>query len=296
MKTKKKDIQKKWTILEIIQWATAYLDERKIENPRLNAEVLLGNTTGLDRVGLYVNYDRPLEVHELARFKEFIQRRIKREPLQYIHGYKEFYSANLKVSRDVLIPRNETELLVDEVLKELINFNGDPRILEIGVGSGAVSIAIGKEIKNGKIFASDVMASAMHVAQENVILHGVSDIISLFVADLFSSIKMQNLFDMIVSNPPYVEKSAYTSLQPEIFYEPEIALVGGTDGLEFIKKIIEYAPTYLKACGYLFLEIGHGQIKDVLEMIKKTEQYSNIDVIKDYSGIDRVVKIKKRQL
>ncbi len=198
-----------WTILKLIRWTDERFAKTGLATPRLDAEILLAHALGMDRVGLYTHFDQPLRSDELARFKELIQRRLKREPLAYITGRREFWSLVLKVNRHVLIPRPETELLVSEGLKMLSGVTPTPacRILDMGTGSGAVAIALAKEIPSASVVATDASGEALSVAEENARTHGVRERIEFREGDLFGPLSAGEKFHLIVTNPLYSPSS-----------------------------------------------------------------------------------------
>ena len=292
-------IKSQWTILELLNWATAYFKSHNIEDPRASAEILLSHALQLRRIDLYLQYDQPLGVNELACFKSLIRRRIQREPAAYIVGTKEFWSLDLFVTEDVLIPRPETECLVERALVWLPE-NADTsakRILELGTGSGAISISLANHRPLHFFFASDISAEAVGLAKKNARVHQLDKRICFFCGDWFSPVNRKGgYFDMIISNPPYIATRVIKSLQPEIWkYEPELALNGGTDGLKALRHIISRAYIYLCQQGVLLIEIGYDQKDDIAEIIEACGQYEDVVFFKDYSGHDRLVQMCKRR-
>ena len=286
-----------WTILKLLKWTTAYFKSHNIEQPRAAAEILLAHTLGVGRVDLYVQYDRPLESHELEVFKSFIQKRIKREPVAYIVGKKEFWSMDLKVTPDVLIPRPETETLVEAALTIIPPESGSAplKILDLGTGSGAIVLALASERPAHRFYAVDRSEKALAVALDNARILDLDKAITFLQGHWFDSVReIVNYFDVIVSNPPYISSHEYMALPPEIAeYEPREALDGGTDGLDEIRLIIKEAARYLVPEGQLVFEIGYDQRAEVEKMIEGSGAYNEWSVIKDYSGHDRVVRTRK---
>jgi release factor glutamine methyltransferase len=285
-----------WTILKILHWTTSYFNSHRIEGARASAEILLANSLGLKRIDLYLHYDQPLSQKELAKFKTLIKRRIKREPVAYITGNKEFWSINLDLTQDVLIPRPDTECLVEQALAYIPGKDSNARwkILELGTGSGAIILSMAIQHPQHRYFASDLSEKALRIAKANSKKHHLNDVIHFFVGDWFCPIKnnIRNL-DMIVSNPPYVPSHIIAGLEPEIaIYEPRIALDGGKDGLESLNLIINQAPSFLKPRGYLILEIGYDQQQKVSAIVKNCGQYESVHIVKDYGGHDRVAILK----
>jgi len=287
----------RWTILELIRWTSAYFKSHRVENPRASAEVLLAHTLRSDRLNLYLNYDQPLDRSELDRFKRLIKRRARGEPVAYIVGQKEFWSLDLKVDQKVLIPRPETECLVEAVCRYLSGIPPAPqqRILELGTGSGAVVLALAAQHPAHRYLATDRYFSILELALGNVRRHQQQNRIQLLAGDWFLPFrKAGRPFDLIVSNPPYVKSGVIEHLQPEIStFEPRLALDGGRDGLASVRHIIERAPDYLKISGRLFLEIGHDQKEAVQKIIAGRGCYKNTVFTTDYGGSDRVVMTER---
>ncbi|MDY6856899.1 MAG: peptide chain release factor N(5)-glutamine methyltransferase [Thermodesulfobacteriota bacterium] len=287
-----------WTILRLLNWTTQYFDKNSIENPRLNAEVLLAHSLNTNRIGLYLNYDKPLKKSELKKYKELIRRRIKREPLQYITGVQEFWSLKLKVSKGVLIPRPETEVLIEEALRLIAQIqwcSKTIKILDLATGTGAIAIALAKELKEVSIVATDISDIAIKVAKENAKLHGVQKCITFLKGDMFHPLQ-ENIepFNLIVSNPPYIPRGDIKDLQPEIRgFEPKIALDGDKDGLRFYRRILPQIGKYLMNGGWLILEVGKGQAQKVTQLIEDSRRFHLTSIIKDFSGIERVVTAQK---
>jgi release factor glutamine methyltransferase len=290
-----------WTILKLLNWTTSYLKSHHIDSPRSTAEILLAHALDLKRIDLYLQYDQPLSKNELSRFKALIKRRVKREPVAYIVGVKEFWSLELAVTKDVLIPRPETECLVEAALRLLpedsnsCHSHTQKSILELGAGSGAVVLALASERKNHLYFASDRSIKAVELAWQNAGRHDLNGTVNLFCADWFTAVKTGCRFDIILSNPPYIPTKVIPELQPEIhIYEPVAALDGADDGLSSLKHIIFRAHEYLNSQGSLLLEIGHDQKNEVKKIVETYENYQEPCFTKDYSGKDRIVHIRKK--
>jgi release factor glutamine methyltransferase len=253
----------------------------------------------LSREGLYRSLHDLLEEKEREALEKMVQRRISGEPLQYILGQQEFWSIDLKVDSRVLIPRPETELLIEQSLPILseISLKRDPSVLEIGTGSGAIAIALAKEVSNLFLVATDISGDALTLAKKNAKSAGVLDRIRFVAGDLFSpfhSKKGRATFDLILSNPPYIVRRKIRTLAEEVKdYEPRIALDGGEDGLAFYRGIIPEASFYLRGGGWLLLEVALGQSGDVSEMIKGEGNFLEPQCIPDLSGIGRVVRAQK---
>lgn len=303
MQNQPKSIDPEWTILKLLKWTTSYFKSHDIDSPRATAEILLAHILKLKRIDLYLRHDQPLISDELLKFKAFIKRRIKREPVAYIVGVKEFWSMDFAVTEDVLIPRPETECLVETSLGLLPeDSNSDPnnppmRILELGTGSGAVILALASMETKHLFFASDLSIKAVLLAKQNAKHHGLDKTVNFFCADWFTPIKdVRHQFDMIISNPPYIPTQVVSQLQPEICkYEPISALDGNEDGLHCFRHIINNAHVYLNLQGSLVLEIGHDQKNEVQNIAEKCGNYKNIVFTKDYSGYHRVVQMQKKE-
>lgn len=285
-----------WTILALIRWADERFKKEGMATPRLDAEVLLAEALGMDRVGLYTHYDQPLHSDELARFKQLVLRRLRREPVAYILGRREFWSLPLRIIPDVLIPRPETETLVAEALQVLSP--ADPEnlhLLEIGTGSGAISIALAKELPAARITATDLSPKALSVAEENAVQNRVLGQIRFLQGDLFQPVPKGATFDLVVSNPPYIPRGQLSSLMPEVRdYEPRIALDGGKDGLDFFRRALPAVGEYLRPGGWFLAEMGAGQDPQVLEIAAKNLELDSLSFAKDLSGINRVFKARKK--
>jgi release factor glutamine methyltransferase len=298
MPIQKSPIESSWTILKIIQWATSFFKSNQIDSPRLTIEILLANVLGVDRIDLYLAFDKPLHVEELTLLKSLIKRRINREPVAYITGKKEFFGLEFDVSSDVLIPRPETEFLVEEALKFIPQntISLPMNILDMGTGSGAVIISLAKNRPGHHFFASDISLTALTIAVANAKKHGVQDI-SFFAGNWFAPIAQnRDTFDLIVSNPPYIPVMEIDRLAPEIVqYEPALALAGGDDGMQALKILIEGAPLYLNPGGMMLLEIGHDQRDQLSHEINKIHNLILDKFIRDYGGHDRVAVIRKKK-
>lgn len=289
-----------WTIVKLIQWATSYFKTHDIDSPRSTAEMLLAHVLHTERIDLYLHYDQPLTDDELQRFKALLKRRIKREPVAYIVGAKGFWSTDVLVSSDVLIPRPETECLVEHAIAALSDDSSSrtKRILELGTGSGAVVVALASHYPAHVYFASEISFEAIRIAYLNARRQHLEDKIHFFSGNWFAPLRLKKyFFDLILSNPPYIKTEAVGNLQPEIVsFEPVIALDGGSDGLDSIKQIIQGAHQYLKPEGTLMLEIAHDQKEDVHRIMIQCGHYGNFVCRKDYSGYDRVVEMRKKML
>lgn len=285
-----------WTIKDLLKVSTDYLAQKEIENPRLNAEVLLAHQLGIDRVGLYLGFDKPLNENEVSGFRNLIRRRLRREPLQYITGVQEFWSIEFVVNPGVLIPRPETELLVEKAC-EIMAPKGYPleqpplRILDLGTGCGAIAVSVAKEIENSRIWATDQSAKALKSARLNAERQKVSDRIHFLEGNLWEPVAEKGLlFDMILSNPPYVASKEIEGLPCEVSqFEPRLALDGGEEGMYYIERIIEGATEFMDRGAWLIMEMSPDQIEKALHLVQQSGCYQRNMRIKDYSHRYRAV-------
>jgi release factor glutamine methyltransferase len=285
-----------WTIISILKWTTEYLTKHGVENPRASGEVILAHVLQCSRIDLYLRHDQPLQQGELVQFRNLIKRRAAREPVAYIVGQKEFWSLEFNVNTAVLIPRPETECLVEAAIRFFPRHSAQ-RVLELGCGSGAISVALAHERPDWRILALDKSADAIMVARENA-RHHHADHIRFMVGDWFTALGESAQFDLIVSNPPYIKTPDIDVLAAEIRnHEPRLALNGGVDGLGALAQIIRTAPRYLAPEGVLMTEIGSDQRPAVTEIVHQCNYFACVDIRKDYSGLERVaVMIPKRQV
>jgi len=277
-------LTERWTVLKILKWTTDYFAGKDIGSARLEAELLLAATLDLDRVGLYVNFERPLDASELASFREQVQRRAQREPVQYILGETEFWSLTLHVGPAVLIPRADTEVLVEEALTRL---EGPARVLDVGTGSGAIAVALAHEKTETTVTALDCSEAALEIARANAERNGVADRLTCVTGDL-ADLPL-GPFEMVVSNPPYIPSADCEELMPEVRdHEPRLALDGGADGLTAYRQLAAQAGKILVPGGWLLVEVGIDQAADVGALFEAAG-LTDITYRDDYSGIPRVV-------
>lgn len=276
------------TISEIIKRGVEVLERSGIENPLLDAQLILGKALKVSRVYILTNLNQKVSLEAKEQFVVDIQKRTQGMPVQYITGVQEFMSLEFKVNADVLIPRPDTEILVEEILKE-VNSDKHYEILDIGTGSGCIPISLAKYINNALVHTVDISKAAIEVAKYNAEANGVLDGVKFYKGDIFEPFTDQ-IFDIIVSNPPYIPTEVIDTLEKNVKdYEPKSALDGGNDGLKFYRKIIVDAAKYLKSGGMLFFEIGFNQAEDVIKLLKDSN-YADIKLVKDLAGRDRVVK------
>jgi release factor glutamine methyltransferase len=293
--------------VEICRWNTDYFRAQEVPEPRASAEVLLAYTLGLSRLDLYLRFDQPLNPEELARFKALVVRRREGEPVAYLTGHREFWSLDFQVTEAVLIPRPETETLVAAAVEVIRGSEGEGggRLdsplesnpvwgLEIGVGSGAVIIALACELPQLNWVGVDLSAAALAVARDNARRHGVLDRVHAVQADLLAALKPQAAFEVLVANLPYVPRDQWEQLPAEIReFEPRQALWGGADGLDLIRPLVGEAHEYVREGGWVLLEIGDQQADAVAALLGKTGAYAQVATIKDFNGVDRVVRAQK---
>ncbi len=273
-----------WTLLKLLRWTTEFFAAKQIDNPRLDAELLLAHVLNLDRIGLYLNFERPLIAAELDLIRPLVKRRGQREPLQYLLGSTEFWSLEFEVTPAVLIPRADTETLVEEAL----NRAGEAgQLLDVGTGSGAIAISLASELPNWQVSALDISAEALTVARRNAEKNAVAERLQFIHADLVELPRQQ--YDLIVSNPPYIAQAEWDSLMPEVrSFEPQTALLAGNDGLENYQKLTAQASTRLIPGGWLLVEIGYQQAQAVQQLFAQAG-LQDIFVRDDYAGQPRVV-------
>lgn len=258
------------------------------------AELLFTQIFNCDRASLYLNKERVLGRDNSSLVSSVLKRRISGEPIQYILGKTEFMGLEFKVNKDVFIPRPETEILAEVVIKIVRDSKFMVNsILDLCTGSGCIAISLAKFLFNVKITATDISPKAIEIASYNARLNNVTERIEFIKSDLFTQYAIRNTqYDIIVSNPPYIPSAEIDNLQPEISYEPRIALDGGKDGLEIYRKIIHQAPRHLQQGGFLILEMGFNQAKEIKNIFQKYGNFKILKVIKDYNNIDRVIVAK----
>jgi release factor glutamine methyltransferase len=274
-------------------WAKDVLAEAGVEEPQLDAEVLLSEATDLSRAGLFTWADRDLTPKELTRFRSDVYRRAEREPLAYIVGQREFFRLSFAVSPAVLVPRPETELLVEQALDWLTlpSAPASPRIADVGTGSGIIAVTLAVHLPTARILATDTSADALSVAHTNAVRHGVAAQIEFLVGDLL--VPVLQPVDLIAANLPYVATSEWETLMPEIRdYEPRQALDGGPDGLEWVRRLLDAAPGCLRPGAVLLAEIGATQGAAVLDLARSRFPTARIALRRDYAGLDRLFLIQ----
>lgn len=285
-KHEKKD---RWTVLDVLRWTTGRFEERALATPRLDAEILIAAALGLPRVQLYVQFERPLEAAELAVVRAHVLRRQGGESVAYIVGHKEFFGLDFTVDARVLVPRPDSETLVDEALARLRERGGEAapaRIADIGTGSGAIVITLGKHHPTATLFAVDTSPDALEVARTNAMRHNVA--VTFLQGDLATPLGPHTSFDLIVANLPYVPTAEIAGLAPEVRTEPVAALDGGADGLDVVRRLIVTAPSLLVPGGALVLEIGAGQ-SVATSALCRNAGLVDLRLRRDLGAVDRVV-------
>ena len=282
------EVKPVWTIMKILNWTKQYFAKKGVENPRLDAEILLCTVLGCERINLYVDFERPLTDEELATFRGYVLRRGAQEPLAYILGEKAFMRNSFKVTKDTLVPRPETELLVENIIHLAEAVGGAVKILDIGTGSGAIIVSLLDYLPQAKGVGVDISVGALTVARENAQKIGVLERCGFIRSDVFSKVPLDKKFDIIVSNPPYIPAADIATLAQDVQQEPRGALDGGEDGLDFYRQITAKAQEHLVEDGLLAFEIGYDQGEAVAALCRQAGFTTTI-VLKDYADLDRMV-------
>jgi len=276
--------------LELVRLTAEYLKDKGVGSARLDAEVLLAHVLGVPRIQLYLQFDRPLAEVEVAAYREAVRRRARREPVAHITGVREFWSLVFAVDGRVLVPRPETEVLVEAVRSRM---GAGGRLLDVGTGSGALAIALLTECPAWRAVATDISREALVVARENGARHGVDERLELRLGDLFEPVAGE-YFDLIVANLPYIPAGEIDALEPEVAaFDPRLALDGGTDGLAVIRRLVSAAPESLAPGGLLALEFGAGQEEAVSRLLEETRRYEDVELVADYAGHPRVAVARR---
>ncbi len=279
-----------WTIGRVVRWAADDLRTRGNDTPRLDAEVLLCFVLRIDRIGLIVDSERPLSKEELGRYRELHKRRRAGEPVAYLRGMREFYGRPFRIDKRVLVPRPDTEILVEVAMARTRARTLSTRVLDLCTGSGCVAITFGRERPNAHVLGTDLSEDALVVARDNALRLGAVPWVWFRQSDLFADLGLTRpRFELITANPPYIPEGDIAGLAATIReFEPRMALTGGSDGLDFARRIICEAPSYLEPGGVLAMEIGAGQSTEVADVFAR-EGFVSIERAKDLAGIERVV-------
>lgn len=301
-----------WTIGKLIEWTRGFFEKKGIPQPRLEAEILLAHVLGIERIDLYMRYEQPVDEAQRAAFRELVRRRAEREPTRYLTGGCEFMSLAMKVTPACLIPRPETELLVEEVLR----LAGAPRrpaaaavagassaqapapvsVIDLCTGCGCIAVSLAVYLPQARVTATDISAEALEVAHINAEAHGVAERVTLLQGDLYEPLDAADAqpADFLVANPPYVPEADWAGLAPEIRqHEPRAALVAGPAGTEIVARILKGAPAYLRPGGRLLVEIGSEQGGAILEQAAAVRGLAEARIIKDYAGLDRILLARR---
>ena len=281
-------MQKSWRIKDLLEWTTRYFFDRGIQGSRLEAEVLLAHVLKKNRVYLYANYEEPVNKSERESYRDYIKRRSGGEPLAYITGQKEFMSLVLRVSPDVLIPRPDTEVLVETALS-LAQELEIKRICDVGTGSGAIAISLAVYLSQVEVFAVDLSAKALDIARENAKTHDAQ--VYFREGDLLEPVMEEEKMDLIVANLPYISRAQLEQLDPGVRdYEPYMALVAPGDGFDLYRRLLPQAYQLLKPGGYILWEIDPGQAELAINMMVGFEE---LEIIPDWAGRDRLIKARR---
>lgn len=275
-----------WTTRRVLEWTRGHFEKQDIDDPRLTSEILLGHVLSLPRVKLYMDLDRPLSKDELATYRALIQRRLAFEPTQYLVGFKDFYGRRFAVDKRVLIPRSETELLVEAVLHD-VKKDAPSRVLDVCTGSGCIGVTIAAERPQASVWATDLMAGAIEVGKKNAEAHQVDGRVTFFQGDLLAAVPQGTRFDVIVSNPPYVKTGELATLQKEVRHEPREALDGGPEGVTLIARLVEGALPLLKPGGLFAMEIGEDEGTAVRDLLTRAG-YHDVKIEKDLARHERL--------
>ncbi len=297
-----------WTVGRLLEWTQQFFEKKGIAQPRLEAEILLAHALGTERIGLYLAYERQVEADARARFREWVRRRAEGEPTRYLVGGCEFMSLAFKIGPGCLIPRAETELVVEEVMARCGKTRGRApaaegasagaavAVIDLCTGCGCVAVSVAVHVPESNVVATDNSASALEIARANAAAHGVADRVAFLEGDLYEALEAAGAApaDFLVANPPYVAEAEWETLQPEIRnHEPREALVAGPEGTEVIERIVKGAPAYLKPAGTLLVEIGAGQGPAVQDMAAQVRGLEGIEIRKDYAGHDRMLVARR---
>lgn len=285
-------MNKIWTIGALLQWTQQYFAGKGIDSPRLDAEILLAHVLHKERIYLYAHYDEPLNGEELAAYRAMVKKRADRLSVAHILGTKAFMGLDFKVSEDVLIPRPETEMLVETVVTAAEGTA--PVIIDIGTGSGAIVLSLLHYLPQATGTGVDISSKALAIAAENGRSLGLDDRVTWIESDLFTQVPPCTC-DWLVSNPPYLTQGDMEQLQPEVRHDPALALYGGDDGLDFYRRIATDSPAYVKVGGHCAVEIGAGQVDDVTAIFCRHGAYDHEQTVKDYGGIDRVLVFSRKE-
>jgi release factor glutamine methyltransferase len=288
-----------WTVRKTLEWTTAFFTRKGVDAPRLSAELLLAHVLSIPRIKIYTDYDRVLSDDDRGRFRGLVGRAAEHEPIAYLTGRAHFFNLEFDVTRDVLIPRPDTETLVENVVQAVrrLLILDAPRVLDLCTGSGCIAAAIGHALKNATVIATEISPAAAAVARRNVERLGLAGRVTVEEGDLFEPLTRivdAQPFDLIVSNPPYIPSANIESLDRSVRdYEPKLALDGGADGLDFVRRILAEAPGRLNPNGRLFIELQFDQGPAAQQLAQATPGLDEARILKDHSGHDRVLTARR---
>ncbi len=285
-------MNKIWTIGALLQWTQQFFAGKGIDSPRLDAEILLAHVLHKERIYLYAHYDEPMNPQELAAYRELVKKRANRYSVAHILGTQPFMGLDFKVNEDVLIPRPETEMLVESVVAAAEGTA--PSIVDIGTGSGAIVLSLLHYLPQAKGIGVDISPKALAIAAENGKALGLDGRVTWIESDLFTNVP-QGPYDWIVSNPPYLTQHDMEELQPEVRHDPALALYGGDDGLDIYRRLAKESPAFVKRGGHCIVEIGAGQTQDVRAIFTADGAYEHEKTVKDYGGIERVLLFTRKE-
>ncbi|CAN5480818.1 peptide chain release factor N(5)-glutamine methyltransferase [soil metagenome] len=289
-----------WTVKRLLEWTTPFFTRRDVDSPRLSAELLLSHVLGVPRIKLYTDYERVLSDKQLTGYRALVQRASEQEPIAYLTGRAHFFNLEFDVSPDVLIPRPDTETIVENVMQLARNTSGfeAPRVLDLCTGSACIAAAIAHHLKTATVIAIDISEAALAVARRNIDQLKLTDRVTLEQGDLFEPLSRMvdaQPFDLIVANPPYIATADIDQLDKSVKdFEPVIALDGGLDGLAILRRILEEAPQRLRAGGRVFIEIAFDQAAAALDAAKPYDSLDEVRILKDNAGNDRVLTARRK--
>ncbi|MGE1061438.1 peptide chain release factor N(5)-glutamine methyltransferase [Megasphaera paucivorans] len=287
-------MNKIWTIGELLQWTQHFFEKKEIDSPRLDAEILLAHVLKKERIYLYAHYDEPMTAGELDLYRDFVKKRADRISVAHLLGTTSFMGMNFIVNSDVLIPRPETEILVETVLSYEKNPAVHIEILDIGTGSGAIILSLLSYLTKASGTGVDISSAALTVAKKNSEAFKLSERVEWLESDLFANVSHRS-YTWIVSNPPYLTQEDMQSLQPEVRRDPQQALFGGIDGLSYYRRLAGASWQYMTQDGYCAVEIGAGQCKDVSDIFEAAGHYMIDKIVKDYGDIERIIIFKRKE-
>lgn len=283
-----------WTVKKVLDWTIGHLKQHGSASPRLDAEILLAHARGCQRIQLYTQYDTELEPEERATMRDLVRRRATLEPVAYLVGFREFFGLDFEVEPGVLIPRPDTETLVVTAL-EILNELPAANVLDVCTGTGCVPVAIASNCETASLTAIELDGQVQQIAQRNIDKHDLAGRISLLQGDLFSPLSSDASFDVITANPPYVTDEEMDTLQPDVrLHEPQLALRGGADGLDIVRRLIVECSPWLADCGALLLEIGEKQSPTVIQLFADSGGFETAQIVKDLGGHSRIVWARKK--